>query len=82
MLSFLIFASTAQHASPVSRSFPPQVRLREGVVLGGEQEGAEKGVSKRGAALYVPENGATNPGDGHKRFSRSWILQIKMSHRG
>lgn len=27
MLFSLIFASTAQHANPVSRSFPPQVRV-------------------------------------------------------
>ncbi|XP_023618094.1 FXYD domain-containing ion transport regulator 7 isoform X5 [Myotis lucifugus] len=33
--------------------------------------GSRKGVIKRGVALYVPKNGATNPMGGHERFSRS-----------
>lgn len=68
---FLIFASTAQHANPVSRSFPPQVRVRKCGVLWG-QVGAEKGVIRSGVALDVPKSGATNPMDGHGTFSRSW----------
>lgn len=43
----LVFASTAQHANPVSRSFPPQVRMRKAVVLGGGEVGAGR---VRGAA--------------------------------
>lgn len=62
----LVFASTAQHANPVSRSFPPQVRVRRGVVLGGGEMGAGRG---RGAALDVPEkeNDATSEWPGELR---------------
>lgn len=66
-----IFASIAPHASPVSQSFPPQVRVRKCVVLEGGQVGAERGVIRRGISLEIPKNGATNPVDGHRKFSRN-----------